>query len=127
MPLVRWSDPPEASFEASSGLAALPRPHEAAIGVAPLAGGGSLRHPGAHAEAADTTVCSVCASHDLPAVKAAAAGHVACLAALKAAGRVQGVADKAGATAVHNAASNGHLDCLRTLLVGAKVSALSIR
>ncbi|EGD79745.1 hypothetical protein PTSG_13093 [Salpingoeca rosetta] len=56
-------------------------------------------------------VCATCKAHRCPPVKAAALGHFRCLQCLHHEGRVVGVKDDTGATPLHAAVGNGHLEC----------------
>eukprot|EP00045_Choanoeca_perplexa_P004244 m.36415 g.36415 ORF g.36415 m.36415 type:complete len:470 (+) comp12471_c0_seq1:209-1618(+) len=57
------------------------------------------------------SICDACAHHKFPAIKAAASGHFRCLQLLHHAGRVLNVQDASGATPLHSAVGNGHLNC----------------
>eukprot|EP00117_Sycon_ciliatum_P034988 scpid52970/ scgid2256/ Espin; Ectoplasmic specialization protein len=62
-------------------------------------------------------LCSDCAAAGLPALKAAAEGHVKCLSRAFAADRQRSLAcDSKGATALHLAARGGRLECVTWLL-----------
>eukprot|EP01147_Barroeca_monosierra_P007030 gene7030-9609_t len=67
----------------------------------------SLSHP---------SICSECQQHSCPPLKAAAIGHFDCLLWLHQDGKVVDIKDKTGATPLHAAVGNGHLECAMWLV-----------
>lgn len=82
----------------------------------PLAGGQQQPTP---------SICETCLKHNSPAIKAASLGHFRCLQLLHHAGHVLTARDSQGATPLHAASGNGHLNCALWLVdrTGADINA----